>query len=175
MHESFATILAVGGKTNSLGRAHEVIAIILRDKTRLDELYACLFADDAWVRMRAADVLEKICREHPEWLLSFIDRIQKDLSASAQPSIQWHIAQIYAQVTLTDAQKSHAILWLQKMVATKDVDWIVSANVMETLAQFVDDGSVARPTFISLVKVQQHHKSPTVVKRAGKWLAQYAD
>jgi TPR repeat protein len=173
MAEKFQDILREGGKTNSLGRAAEVITSVLQDERRLEELYNCLFAEDAWVRMRAADALEKICRDHPEWIAPYIDRLQKDFSDNSQPSIQWHIAQIYQQVALTAAQKSVAIAWLQKLVSTKDVDWIVSANAMETLAQFVDDGSVARDVFVGLVKIQQKHKSNAVVKRATKWLERY--
>jgi TPR repeat protein len=174
MIEKFARMLIEGGKTNSLGRADEVIKTVLADKTRLDELYGCLFEQDAWVRMRAADALEKICRVHPEWISPYVDRLQKDFSGDAQPSIQWHIAQIYAQVALTDPQKAAAIVWLQRLLATKDIDWIVSANAMETLAQFVEDGAVARTDFVKLVQVQQYHKSPSVVKRAKKWLNKYA-
>lgn len=166
-------MLVVGGKTNSLGRVNEVIDTVLRDKKRLDELYGCLFADDAWVRMRAADALEKICRQQPSWLSPFIDRIQADFAETTQPSLQWHIAQIYAQIPLTQPQKTRAIAWLRKLIATKDADWIVSANAMETLAQFTDDGSVSYEDFIALVKTQQRHKSPAVVKRADKWLAKY--
>jgi hypothetical protein len=60
-------MLTVGGKSNALGRTNEVIEIVLLDKSRLDELYKCLFEADAWVRMRAGDALEKICRHCPEW------------------------------------------------------------------------------------------------------------
>jgi len=44
---------------------------------------------------------------------------------------------------------------------------------METLAQFVDDGSVKSEEFLRLVKIQQQHKSSAVVKRAAKWLGRY--
>jgi HEAT repeat protein len=33
----------------------------LHDPERLEELYSCLFNEDAWVRMRAADALENLC------------------------------------------------------------------------------------------------------------------
>lgn len=174
MIEKFADMLVEGGKTNSLGRVDEVIAIVLRDKTRMEELYACLFDENAWVRMRAADAIEKICREYPDWLIPYIDRFQRELAQSLQPSIQWHLAQIYRQVNLLPVQKQAAIAWLQKVLSTKEVDWIVSANAMETLAQFVDDGSVETEEFLRLVKIQQQHKSNTVVKRATKWFDRYS-
>ena len=88
MVETFADILADGGKSNSLGRTNEVIHIVLSSKSRLGDLYDCVFNDDAWVRMRAIDAIEKICRQHPEWLFTYIDRFQLELGPCSQPSIQ---------------------------------------------------------------------------------------
>ncbi len=171
MNERFAEVLTTGGHANSLGRVNEVIKVVLDDKSRLDELYNCLFEDDAWVRMRAADALEKICREHPEWLLPYVDRFPKELAVSSQPSIQWHLAQIYREVTLTPAQKQFAAQWLEELLSTKEVDWIVAANAMDTLARFVGEGSFSKDALLTLLKVQQQHKSKSVVKRANKLLA----
>lgn len=172
MSEHFAAMLREGGHANSLGRVNEVIEITLGDASRLDELYACLFDEDAWVRMRAADALEKICRQQPDWLLPYIDKFQEELSASTQPSIQWHLAQIYEQVSLTHKQKQFAQKWLAGLLSTKDVDWIVAANVMDTLVKFVKDGSFAADDLITLLKIQQQHKSNAVIKRATKYLAE---
>ena len=172
MAENFAQMLAVGGKSNSLGRVNEVIALVLRDRPRLDELYTCLFNEDAWIRMRAADALEKICRQHPDWLLPYIDKFLAELAASTQPSIQWHLAQIYRQVALTSQQKRLVMQWLAQVLSTKDVDWIVAANAMDTLAQFTKDGSFPVAELIPLLKAQQGHKSNAVIKRATKLLAE---
>ena len=164
-------MLLDGGHKNSLGKVPEIIAIVLADKTRLRELYTCLFDDDAWVRMRAADVLEKICREHPDWIVPYIDKIQTELSASTQPSIQWHIAQIYRQVPLTDAQRRSALQWLTERLQTTEVDWIVAANAMDTLVTFTKDGFFPPAEAIRLLKLQQGHKSSAVIRRATKLLA----
>lgn len=172
MGEPFTEMLTEGGKSNSLGRVSEVIDLVLGDKTRLDELYDCMFADDSWIRMRAADAFEKICREHPDWLLPFIDKTLNELSSSSQPSIQWHLAQIYRQVELTDQQKNKVIDWLKQLISTKDVDWIVAANAMDTLTQFTKAGFFPISEMTKLLKIQQAHKSNAVIKRATKFLAE---
>lgn len=171
MTERFADMLMGGGHANSLGRVNEVIEIVLKDASRLDELYACLLHDDAWVRMRGADALEKVCREHPDWLLPYIDKLADELGASTQPSIQWHVAQIYRQVQLTDAQLRVAQKWLSSLLSTKEVDWIVAANAMDTLMKFTAEGSFPRSQMLTLLKVQQHHKSNAVIRRATKHIA----
>ncbi|HSX29276.1 MAG TPA: hypothetical protein VLE73_01820 [Candidatus Saccharimonadales bacterium] len=172
MTEEFTEMLLVGGHANSLGKVNEVIELVMLDKSRLDELYSCLFNEDAWVRMRAADALEKICRQHREWLLPYIDKFQDELATSTQPSIQWHLAQIYRQVDLTPKQKQAAIQWLKQVLSTKDADWIVAANAMDTLAQFTKDGSVSAAELMPLFKIQQKHKSNAVIKRATKLMTE---
>lgn len=172
MSERFAEMLKTGGHANSLGRVDEVIATVLGDQSRLEELYMCLFEDDAWVRMRAADALEKICRSHPDWLLPYIDRWARELAASDQASIQWHLAQIYREVPLNDAQKNQAVHWLAALLSQKDVDWIVAANAMVTLVQFTKDGSFPKANMLSLLGKQQHHHSKSVVRRATKLLSE---
>jgi hypothetical protein len=168
--EKFVDILRVGGKTNSLGRANEVIDVVLGDKSLLDELYESLFDDDAWVRMRTADCLEKICRVHPDWVEPFMNRMLDDLTASGQPSIQWHLAQIFAEVNLTSSQKKRAIMWLKDVLSADNVDWIVSVNTMKTLVKFHRDGLVRKDELVPLFELQQQHKSNTVQKKAAQFL-----
>jgi hypothetical protein len=170
MDEAFERILAVGGKTNSLGRAADVINEVLNNKSRLEELYQVIFHEDSWIRMRAVDSFEKVARVHPEWIEPYINRIQSDLSQSTQASIQWHIAQIYTQVTLDDQQRKLAIQWLEERLRDADIDWIVAANAMKALVYFVSNKYYEKSYLIKLLKVQLGHKSPAVVKRAQKLL-----
>ena len=170
MNETFSQMLTVGGHANSLGNVPTVIDIVLYDQKRLPELYDCLFNEDAWVRMRAADALEKICRMHPDWLAPYIDKLAADFGDNAQASIQWHMAQIYQQVALTKKQKDVAMQWLQTILSSKDIDWIVAANALVTLVQFTKDGSFPKDHMIQLLELQKHHKSSAVVKRATKLL-----
>ena len=65
--ESFADVLADAGRSNSLGLAGEVVGAVLTDRGRLDELWACVGHDDAYVRMRPIDSFEKVINEQPAW------------------------------------------------------------------------------------------------------------
>lgn len=172
MTETFVDMLAVGGKTNSLGRAAEVVDAVLNDKSRLDELYNCVFHDDAWVRMRAIDSLEKVCRIRPDWIEPYIDKFQKDLATSTQASIQWHLAEIFGEIRLTPDQKRFAVNWLAQLLSTVDIDWIVAANSMKTLVGFTNDGAFPKEKMIILLNIQQNHKSNAVIKRANKLLSE---
>lgn len=175
MKESFSTMLAVGGKKNSLGQVNDVVTLVLNDKSRLEELYENITThEDAWVRMRAIDAFEKICREHPEWIKPYINRMQNDIALSTQPSIQWHLAQMYDQVELSDPQKIKALHWLKSQLSTPDADWIVAANCMKTLAHFTKRGDVPASELITAVSTQLNHKSNTVIKKAQKILSEFS-
>jgi hypothetical protein len=164
--DSYESILTIGGKTNSLGRASEVIEDVYSSPSRLEELFNCIFADDAWVRMRAIDSFEKILRDKPEWVRPYLARIFNDLTQSTQPSIQWHLAQIFAEVQLTNEQEGHAIMWLKHKIETTNVDWIVSVNAMKTLLHFQQKGVVSADELRQLFKIQETHKSKSVRKKA---------
>lgn len=174
MQESFAEILAIGGRTNSLGRAAEVLQIVLNDQSRLNELYECVFADDAWVRMRAIDALEKVCRVHPKWLLPYAGRLLDTVATNHQPSIQWHLAQMFGELQLSLSQRTRAIAIMKQNLANAQVDWIVASNSMDTLAAFVRSGYMAAPELLPLLHIQQAHHSKAVAKRAMKLEASFA-
>lgn len=174
MNQSFADMLAEDGKKNSLGRVNDVIKVVLSDQSRLEELYETISHHDAWVRMRAIDAFEKVCRVHPDWIKTYIDRIQIDLSTSTQPSIQWHVAQIYNEVELSEDQKKRAIKWLIAILSSKEADWIVAANSMSTLADFVRDGDVDKSNLLTVLAIQKAHKSSAVVKRVNKLLLEFS-
>lgn len=169
---NFAAMLSEDGKKNSLGRAEEVVQIVLADQSRLDELYQCLFEEDAWLRMRAVDALEKVCRVHPEWLEPYVELLLGEVVVNDQASIQWHLAEMFREINLTDSQRQRAIAHMKQNISSKGVDWIVASNTMETLASYVKDGILPASELIPLLKIQQTHHSKAVVKRATRLLDQ---
>jgi hypothetical protein len=57
-----------GGDPRSLHGVDRVIAAVLADPSALEALFECLFCDDAVVRMRAGDALEKVASIRPALL-----------------------------------------------------------------------------------------------------------
>lgn len=170
MVEKFADIFKEGGKKNTLGRAEEVLQIVVNDHSRLDELYQCLFDDDAWVRMRAVDTLEKVCRVHPDWLEPYVERLLGEVAAIDQASIQWHLAEFFTEINFSPDQRERAIKIMKRNISSKDADWIVASNTMGALAKFVADNILPASELIPLLKIQQTHHSKAVVKRATRIL-----
>lgn len=61
---------------------------------------------------------------------------------------------------------------MKLLIKDVTVDWIVSANVMETLSDFLTKGYLTQKELLPLLHVQQTHSSKSVAKRASKYIAQ---
>ncbi len=173
--EPYREALTAGGHTNSLGRAGEVLAHVQGDRSRLPELFACISDADAWVRMRAIDTFEKLVRSDPACAGPYVEDIVTVLTRSHQPSVQWHLAQLFDVIELTAAQREAALAWLTARVATTDVDWIVAAQAMTTLFGFAQRGVVAPEGLRPLLEVQAGHRSASVRRKAAAFLAALPD
>ena len=172
--EPFAQVLTAGGHSNSLGRSGEVLELLRRDPSRLEELFRCIAADDAWVRMRAVDTFEKLVREDPARGAPFTGRVVAELTRSDQPSVQWHTAQLLGLLTLTPAQEAAAVRWLTTRLEDPDVDWIVAAQSMTTLVAFAGRGVVPPADVARLVERQTRHGSASVRRKATRFLTELA-
>lgn len=169
--EPFREVLTAGGHRNSLGRSAEVLAAVRADPGRLDELFACIGDDDAWVRMRAVDTFEKLVREDPERARPYLGRVLGDLTRSDQPSVQWHVAQVLAVAPLTAAQRRRAVAWLVARLETTEVDWIVAAQSLAALDAFERRGHVGTAELVRLLEVQAGHPSASVRRKVAGYLA----
>ncbi|QKE82570.1 hypothetical protein [Arthrobacter sp. NEB 688] len=168
--EPFAEVLAAGGRSNSLGRAGEVLALLRTDPSRVDELVACISADDAWVRMRAVDTFEKLVREDPSLGQPHLPHLLGELARSEQASVQWHVAQLLALLDLDDDERAQAVRWLTGRLRTTEVDWIVAAQSMATLVGLHRDGHVTTGSVVPLLEVQTTHRSASVRRKAARFL-----
>jgi hypothetical protein len=59
-----------GGDRRSIGKSNIVVGRIVRDPARFAGIIDGLTDDDPLVRMRCADVAEKVSLLHPDWLLT---------------------------------------------------------------------------------------------------------
>jgi len=103
-----ASVLA-GGDRRSLGRAHEVTALVLEQPKRFRELIACLWSGDPIVRMRAADAAEKASAQNPALLKPFKAELLGLLIETEQQEVQWHLAQMIPRLALIAVERQRAV------------------------------------------------------------------
>jgi HEAT repeat protein len=173
--EAFVEMLS-GGHPNSLGRTEEVVGLVLADGSRLEQLFGCLESPDAVVRMRAADALEKVCRERPEWFEPRVERLLEEVGAIDQPSVQWHTAQmlghLYPRLDSDQGRRAGALL---RRYLTESDDWIVLNVTMEILAEWSRDRADLAAWLLPELERLRADERKSVAKRATKLHAKLAD
>jgi predicted DNA-binding protein (MmcQ/YjbR family) len=159
-----------GGEPRSLAGVEEVLAVLRSEPGRLTELIDCCSVAEPVVRMRAADALEKFARERPELVVPHLDRLEAELSTSTQPSIQWHLAQLWGGLPLTPAQRQRAAAWLLRTLDEAS-DWIVLTSSMSALAALAGDDPDLEPPLRQRLERHAGSRLKSVAKRADRLLA----
>ncbi|MBX9774988.1 MAG: hypothetical protein K2Y71_11325 [Xanthobacteraceae bacterium] len=172
---AFRDMLA-GGHPNSLGRTVAVVALVLRDRSRLQELFACYQSDDAVVRMRTSNALKRIEAERHDWLVPLIDRLIDKVGALDQPSAQWTLAQLFLRLgrDMSDDQRARAVRLLKRNLDRQD-DWIVLNMTMETLFQWSRNDTRLRRWLKPRLSRLARDPRTSVAKRAKKLAARDKD
>lgn len=166
---SFESMLT-GGHPNSLGNTLAVVSLVLKDRTKLDELYECYFSSDEVVRLRVSNAMKRICREHPDWLLPYVDRLLDEISQINQASTQWTLAQLLLMLdqSLSDTQRTKAITVLRRNLERSN-DWIVQNFTMETLTTWARNDKDLRAWLLPRLEARTGDSRKSVANRARKF------
>jgi len=159
-----------GGDLRSIGRADEVVSDVLADPRLFDEVFRGMQSDDPVIRMRAADVIEKVAQRHPEYLQPYKDKLLGEISAIDQQEVRWHVALMFSYLSLTDAEKEQAAELLVSWLKTGK-SRIVKVNALETLAHFAETDQKYAAMVTELLTEATESGSPAMAARARKLLA----
>ena len=170
MAENFEHMLS-GGHPNSLGRTVEVVEQVLKNPAKFEELYHCYFSTDEVVRLRVSNAMKRVAREHPDWLVPYIDRFLGEIAAINQVSTQWTLATLFLWLDddMTPSQKERATTHLKKNLETNE-DWIVQNTTIETLSQWAKDDEALRTWLVPHLEAFAKSSRKSVAGRATKML-----
>jgi len=76
-----------GGDLRSIGRSNEVVAQVIESPALISELFEGLFHEDARVRARASDALEKVSTRYPDWIKKYRTRLLRDYLTGSDSQI----------------------------------------------------------------------------------------
>jgi hypothetical protein len=138
-------LMLTGGHPNSLGRTVEVVELIAAAPALLEQLYACYFSDDEVVRLRTSNAFKRIWREHPDWLIPYLDRFLAEISQIDQASTRWTLAQMFLELErlLSPDQKTRAIAVLKRNLDESN-DWIVINETLKALGKWAKEDTLLR-------------------------------
>jgi hypothetical protein len=165
-----------GGSRASLGRTNAVVAEILAARAAASKKLQTLIvflADDAQeeavLRMRASDAVEKICRRRPEWLAPHKLALLGIAGGSDQIEVRWHMAQILPRLSLTPRERVVAIDILFDYL--EDRSSIVKTHAMQALADFAGSSPNLKSRILPLLGELTQIGTPAMRARGRKLLS----
>jgi len=157
-----------GGDRRSIGRVGEVIADVLDDPALFDLLFRGMLDDDPVVRMRAADAVEKITANHPEYLRPYGKELLEQVAQVDQQEVRWHVAQILPRLEWSDEERAAGVEILLGYLG--DESKIVKTFAMQALADFAEQDKSLCPLVVELLEELVVTGSPAMKSRGRKLL-----
>lgn len=156
-----------GGDLRSIGEADEIVRSI-GGQEDFDEIFCELSADDRLVVMRAADVIEKASREHPEYLEKHKKQIFALCRRSQDKELRWHLALLIVRLPLSEQEKKDAWKQLSEWAAQPAESRIVRVNALQGLYEIMKMDGSFRQNFLALANEVEKHKIPSLNARLRK-------
>ncbi len=157
-----------GGDLRSIGRSREVVQDIFDNPALFETVFEGLLDDDSRIRMRSADVLEKVSSKHPEYLQPFKTRLINDVSKIEQQEVRWHVAQMFSYLDVDEKERDKIIKILFSYIDGPGKSKIVKTFSIQTLADFAEKDEVLRPRMIRKLEEIINTGNPAMVSRGKK-------
>lgn len=158
-----------GGDLRSIGRADEVVKDILRSPALFKYAFEGIFNPDPVIRMRCADVLEKVSSIHPKYLQPYKKRLINEVSKIDQQEVKWHLAQMFSYLNLKSSERKKIIEILFSYLDNEKSN-IVKVFSMQTLANFAQKDQNIKDRVIKKINKLIKTGSPAIVSRGKKLL-----
>lgn len=155
-----------GGDRRSIGKSEEVVANVLKNPDLFGILTAGLSADDAILRMRAADAMEKVSLIHPEYLHQHKKFLIQQAAQSDQKEVRWHLAQMLPRLKLDRVEKQQVIGIL--LTYFSDSSSILKTHSMQALADIARQTPELRQPVLRHLKELTRIGTPAMKARGRK-------
>ena len=157
-----------GGDRRSIGRADEVVEEVLSNPSLFGAVFSGMLSADALVRMRSADVVEKVTAKHPEYLEPYKGELIGRVAEIEQQEVRWHVAQMIPRLRLSEEELERVVEILKGYL--QDKSRIVKTLSMQALADLVEQDSSLLPKVIELLEKHTRTGSPAMQSRGRKLL-----
>jgi HEAT repeat protein len=157
-----------GGDRRSVGRAAEVVQAVLAEPRLFGAVFEALFHADDVVRMRAADVIEKVTAKRPDLLRPYKRRVLREMAASQQMEVRWHAAQLLPRLALTGRERAQAAAVLTGYLS--DESSIVRTFALQALADLAAQDPALEPAVRARLEEALKSGSPAMRSRARRLL-----
>lgn len=160
-----------GGDLRSIGESKQVVKDILKNPKLFKEVFEGMLNEDSLIRMRSADVIEKVSSQHPEYLQPFKNRLINEVSGVNQQEVRWHLAQMFSYLKLNKEERERIAKMLLSWTDSEKSN-IVKAFSMLTLANFAEQDEKLKAILIKKFEAMMKTGSPAIVSKGRKLLKQ---
>lgn len=153
-----------GGDRRSIGNANDLVRQVVAVPSSFADVIAGLSHDDPVVRMRCADVAEKVSKDHPDWLQPHKRAILSIVRLATDKEIRWHMAQMLPRLKLTAKERLRGIDAMLHYL--KDESKIVQTSALQALADFANGDPALRKQLLPMLAEASQTGSAAVRARA---------
>lgn len=133
------------GKPNSLGRLIEVYDCVKSGRINVIDIYNLYQFEDVSVSMRVSNILKRLWRHEPTYILPLIDLFIEDAKKLTNPTFRWTIAQIVTELNaLLDNKQLKEMSMIVFENLTISLDWILLAQSLKS-CQGIIKNQIATP------------------------------
>lgn len=154
-----------GGDLRSIGKADEVISDVLKTPTLFSEVFKGMKHTHPLIRMRSADIVEKISKMHPEYLKPHKEELINEIAEIEQQEVRWHVALMFTYIELSDMDILKVIekllLWLNNSKSK-----IVKVNSLEALAHIAAQDRSYKNKVLPILEEIAENSSPAMMARS---------
>jgi hypothetical protein len=170
MEHELETILTklVGTDRRSIGNSNEVVSDIISDSSLFEIVIKGMSCKDPVLRMRCADVVEKVTVQHPEYLVPYTRNLIDEVAKINQQEVRWHVAQLFSRLELTNDDRKEVLKILS--IYLKDKSKIVRTFSMQALADMAEQDKSLKPGIVQTLEVLTREGSPAMKSRGRKLL-----
>ncbi|MBS1534724.1 MAG: hypothetical protein JST78_06555 [Bacteroidetes bacterium] len=125
-----------GGDLRSIAQANNVVATV-NSQEEFDELFSELENPERKVVMRAADALEKISINHPEYVQKHKTNILALCQKATDKELKWHLALMVSRINLDDTEFEKIWTTLANWAMSQHESKIVRVNSIQGLYELL--------------------------------------
>jgi hypothetical protein len=162
--------LLAGGNRRSIGRADEVAAIVLKSPGLFSQVIAGLWSQDPVVRMRAADVAEKVTRKNRVVLRPYKKELLGLMHETGEKELRWHLAVLVPRLPLNAKERGMAIAALHHYL--EDSSSIIRTFALQGLADLAQVEPELRSSVIEILQQSVRGGTRAMKARSRKLLLQ---
>ena len=156
-----------GGDLRSLGNTNKVVTHI-KTQSDFDELFSGLYSSDRKVVMRCADAVEKVTRDHPEYLKKYKEEIIKFSEKVENIEFKWHLAQLLPRLNLSLSESKKAWKVLKEWALDRKGSRIVRSISIQSLFDLFQKDKTLLNEYETVIKKLENESIPSINAKVRK-------